>query len=204
MSAKNVGSWFALLLFLTCCRDLAPSGSLHVEASPTAVRGVLATVGPEGVTPRPVLPTTAQSNAQATPIPTLTPKVAETSLIPATGTPSPLGKELIAFSGLYFAAAADAPAQDTFPPGTEEVYAIWDYTSMSPTDKIRRIWFRDDQIWLTREEEWNWGEHDSEGTMRGISVYDNEGSGLQPATYRLQLYVNDQLQQEATFVVLAP
>ena len=75
---------------------------------------------------------------------------------------------------------------------------------MSPTDKIRRIWFRDDQIWLTREEEWNWGEHDSEGTMRGISVYDNEGSGLQPATYRLQLYVNDQLQQEATFVVLAP
>ncbi len=108
------------------------------------------------------------------------------------------------FSDLRFALTADGAAQSEFAPGTEEVYALWEYRGMSPTDSVRRIWFRDDQIWLTREEGWDWGEYGSEGTMRDISVYDNEGSGLLPATYRLQLYVNDELQQEAMFIILTP
>ncbi len=201
MSAKYLGSWLVLLLFLTSCRNFAPGDTPRLQVSPTAVTGVLATVDLlEVVTPVAVDPTITHTR----PSPTYMPTAAEAPVIVPTGTPSLAGKEFAGFSGLYFAAAADAGAEDTFPAGTEEVYAIWDYSSMSPADKIRRIWFRDDQIWLTREEGWNWGEYDSDGTLRDISIYDNEGSGLEPATYRLQLYVNDELQQEATFIVLAP
>jgi hypothetical protein len=201
VSAKYLGSWFVLLLFLTSCRDFAPGDTLHLQVSPTAVTGVLATVGRlEVVTPRAVKPTITQTTLS----PTRLPATIEMPLLVPTETPSLSAAAVIGFSGLYFAAAVDAAAEDTFPSGIEEVYAIWNYTRMSPTDEIRRIWFRDDQIWLTREEGWNWGEYDSDGTLRDISVYDNEGSGLKPATYRLQLYVNDELQQEATFMVLAP
>jgi len=105
---------------------------------------------------------------------------------------------------LRFAPAADAPAQESFPSGIEEIFAIWDYDGMQAADRIRRIWFRDDQIWLTREEYWNWGKYGSTGTVLDNSIYDHEGSGLKPAKYHLQLYVNDRLQQEATFVVLSP
>ena len=174
---------------------------MRVQVSPTAVKGVLATVGRlEAVTPRVVEPTSTLTRLSPTSMPT----AIGMAVLAPTETPSLVAKELIGFSGLYFAGAADAAAEDTFPYGIEEVYAIWYYTGMSPSDKIRRIWFRDDQIWLTREEGWNWGEYDSDGTLRDISIYDNEGSGLKPATYRLQLYVNDVLQQEAAFIVLAP
>jgi hypothetical protein len=124
--------------------------------------------------------------------------------------PAPLPTEALpreratGFSDLRFSLTADGMAQGEFPAGTEEIYALWEYAGMSPSDTIRRIWFRDEQIWLTREEGWNWGEYGSDGTMRDISVYDNEGSGLPPATYRLQLYVNEQLHAEASFVVLKP
>ena len=75
---------------------------------------------------------------------------------------------------------------------------------MQNGDRIRRIWFRDEQIWLTREENWNWGKYGSSGSVLDNSVYDHEGNGLKPAKYHLQLYVNDNLQQEATFIVLSP
>lgn len=74
---------------------------------------------------------------------------------------------------------------------------------MQAGDRIRRIWFRNEQIWLTREEYWNWDLYQASGSVRDISIFDNEGSGLEPGAYRLQLYVNDNLQQEAGFTVLA-
>ena len=198
---KYLASSFVLLLFLASCRNSAPGDAPHLQVSPTAVTGVLATVARLEVnTPKAAKPTITQTALSPTSMPTAT----EMPLLAPTATPFLDGKELAGFSGLYFAVAADAAAEDTFPSGVEEVFAIWDYTSMSPTDRIRRIWFRDDQIWLTREEGWDLAEYDSEGTLHDISVYDNEGSGLKPATYRLQLYVNDVLQQEGTFIVLAP
>jgi hypothetical protein len=108
------------------------------------------------------------------------------------------------FCCLHFATAVSGPAQVEFPAGSEEIVALWDYSNMLPGDRIRRIWFRDDLIWLTREEPWAWDKYGSEGTVTDIAVYDNEGDGLLPARYRLQLYVNDELQQEGRFVILAP
>jgi len=196
---KLLGFGIFCLVFLAACGGLTPDAVPELDASPTAVQRVLSTAVPKSSTPIPVLVTVLPSTAAPTTMPaaTVTTPVA-TRVEPATDVP------MQGFDGLRFARTADEAAQHAFPPGTEEVYALWEYSGMSPADTIRRIWFRDDQIWLTREEGWNWGEYGSDGTMRDISVYDNEGSGLVPAIYRLQLYVNDELQQEATFVVIAP
>lgn len=199
-----------LLLFLISC-DNSKQDVVDPTVKATTVQGVLSTIEPnqerEVVTPLPPLPimVTAAATAVTTmdaPIKTL-PRTAESTPVTmrvetATTVPS------LGFSGLRFVLTVDGAAQSTFPAGTDEIFALWEYSGMSPTDNIRRIWFRDDQIWLTREEGWNWGEYGSNGTMRDISVYDDEGSGLASATYRLQLYVNDELQAEATFVVLGP
>jgi hypothetical protein len=192
---------FGLFCFmlLAACGGLTPDPIPELVEPRTAVQGVLATAAPKRATALPIIVTIAPKAATATMVPAATQTVpAATQVFAATTVPRR------GFSDLRFALTPDGAAQREFAPGTEEVYAVWEYTGMSPTDSIRRIWFRDDQIWLTREEGWNWSEYGSEGTMRDISVYDNEGSGLPPATYRLQLYINDDLQQEAMFVVLAP
>jgi hypothetical protein len=108
------------------------------------------------------------------------------------------------FCCLRFAAGPFAQEAESFPAGTEIVYAIWDYAGLSPGDRIRRIWIRDNLIWITREENWAWENYGAQGTVRDLSIFDYEGSGLQPAEYRLQLYLNDELQQEGVFVILPP
>ena len=192
---------FFFALLMSCNRATVEGVPVPAEP-PTRERGVLATAVQEIVTPLPVMVTVTRSTAEprVSPIlPILTETVpAATRIEAATDAPR------LAFSDLRFALTADGAVQSEFMAGTEEIYALWEYRGMSPADSVRRIWFRDDQIWLTREEDWDWGEYGSEGTMRDISVYDNEGSGLVPARYRLQLYVNDVLQQEAMFAVLAP
>lgn len=160
---------------------------------------MLAPAEQEIVTSLPVMATVTRRPIEPTILPTLTETAATATRIEA-ATDAPI----LTFSDLRFALTADGAVQSEFAAGTEEIYALWEYRGMSPADSVRRIWFRDDQIWLTREEDWDWGKYGSEGRMQDISVYDNEGSGLVPARYRLQLYVNDVLQQEATFVVLAP
>lgn len=188
-----------LLALLASCSGLQDHDDPGIDVSPTAVRGVLATAAPEISTTVPVTVTVAKNVMTPTPLPKITETIPQTSMTAAvTDVPSS------GFSSLRFSLTAGGAEQNDFPAGTEEVYALWEYVGMSPSDKIRRIWFRDDQIWLTRDEGWNWGEYGSDGTMRDISVYDNEGSGLPLATYRLQLYVNDELQEEAIFVILSP
>lgn len=188
-----------LLALLASCDNSKRDVVVGLDETPTAVQGVLATAVQKTATPFPILPTITQMIVEPTATPTTTETVmVVTQVQVATEVPS------LGFSKLRFALTADGVEQSIFPAGTEEIYALWEYTGMTPTDNIRRIWFRGDQIWLTREERWNWGEYGSEGTMGDISVYDDEGGGLASATYRLQLYVNDELQQEAMFVVMEP
>lgn len=185
------------MLLLPSCSILERDAVPDVDVSPTAVRGILSTTAPKVSTPLPVMVTVTQNVVVPTAVLTITEP-------PPTAIPTKAAARVPSsgFSRLRFALTADGPTQSDFPAGTEEIYALWDYAGMSPSDTVRRIWFRDDQIWLTREEGWDWGEYGSEGTMRDISVYDNEGSGLPPATYRLQLYVNNELHAEGMFVVL--
>lgn len=77
-------------------------------------------------------------------------------------TPAPL-----TFSNLRFALTPDTPAAATFPAGTEEIYALWEYRNMRDSDRVRRIWFRDEAIWHVREEAWG-TERGREGTSTRI------------------------------------
>jgi hypothetical protein len=108
------------------------------------------------------------------------------------------------FSNLHFMVADGASAQTQFAPGTEEVFAVWDYVNLSEDDILRREWTKDGELWLEREETWDVNSYGSSGTRSDISVYDFEGAGLEPAVYRLTLYLNGLYQTEAAFeVVLA-
>ena len=204
---KSYLFWTILVALLASCNGLQDDVESLSEVTPTTVRGVLATVGPESstaaaplfdtATPSPVLPKAELATAE---LPTAVPTATQTAAATATVE----NNSLLGFNGLRFAQTADGAAQEEFPPGTVRVFALWEYAGMEPDDRIRRIWFRDEQIWIIREEDWNWGEYGSEGAVRDISVFDNEGSGLLPAAYRLQLYVNDELQEEGTFTILEP
>ncbi len=197
MFVKHLVFGIFFLLLLASCDGPAADAVPGFDESPTAVRGVLATAVQEFGTPLPIMITVTESVVVPTSLPVATKTIPVAARVEATSDVLALG-----FSGLRFSLTADGVAQSEFAAGTDEVFALWEYARMSPEDSVRRIWFRDDQIWLTREEGWNWGEYGSDGTMRDISVYDNEGSGLPPATYRLQLYVNNELHAEGIFVVL--
>ena len=194
------GWWFtwvllAAVLSLAACAG-TPKDELNQQPA-TAVRGALSApvqqVTPPLVSAQPSLPPVA------TVPPTAVRPTAATMAVSTTAPAAPMK-----FCCLRFATAVDAPPQDEYPAGTAEIFALWDYTDMLPGDRIRRIWFRDDLIWLTREEPWAWDRYGSAGAVTDIAVYDNEGDGLLPARYRLQLYVNDELQQEGRFVIAAP
>jgi hypothetical protein len=194
----SIGLFFMLLL--TSCGDLAGSRSTPQVIPSSPVTGALSPVLSLPQTPLPPSTPAPRLSIDPTPIPTAVP-----TLIPtAVQSPITTNEPQAGFSTLYFAAVPEAAPQQIFPAGTEEIFAVWDYKNMQAGDRIRRIWFRDEQIWLTREENWNWDKYGSTGTVQDISVYDNEGSGLEPARYHLQLYINDILQQEASFTVLSP
>jgi predicted small secreted protein len=187
---KRAVTWtFALVmaaLVLSGCTGMQGEHAAP-SATATAVSGT-----PPFASSLPTLPT-------ATALPTAVP-----ALEPAAATTAPQPTRALRFCCLRFATAVDAEPQSVFLAGTAEIVALWDYDSMQPADKIRRIWFRDNLIWLTREETWNWDSYGESGTVTDIAIYDNEGDGLQPAQYRLQLYVNDELQQEGAFSITPP
>lgn len=199
---KRTSVLFVILAVLTVAAgcDVVP-GPLLSEASPspTAVRNVLATRPAALPSPIPLL-------ASAIPAPTSIPELIPTQAEIAPTAPAlmPTASSEDNFCCLYFAGGPAGQAAETFPAGTEIVYAVWDYTEMTPEDRIRRIWIRDNLIWITREETWDWEKYGASGTIRDLSIFDFEGSGLQPAEYRLQLYLNDDLQQENAFIILPP
>jgi len=189
----------ALLMATTAC---SVADIILVEASPTAtaVRNVLATrIIPSATAISPVVSTGVPS---AVPMPTAMPTYTVPAPLPTAVAPAT--QPANGFCCLRFAAGPFAEDSDTFPAGTEIVYAIWDYSGLAPDDQIRRIWIRDDLIWLPREEKWDWEKYGAEGTIRDLSIFDFEGEGLQSGSYRLQLYLNDTLQEEEAFVILPP
>ncbi len=190
-------SLLALLAMFAGCSAGVPEG--EPMATGTAVSGVMSTPNLSTAT---LTPTTASMPTMRIPaVPTV--NTAGSVVIKATPA-SPASTVMTRFCCLRFSTIVGAQPRQVFAVGTEEIVALWDYSEMTPEDRIRRIWFRDDLIWLTREEKWDGEKYGAEGTVTDIAIYDNEGTGLLPARYRLQLYVNDQLEQEGTFVIEGP
>jgi hypothetical protein len=89
------------------------------------------------------------------------------------------------------AASPEDPNRPTFfPAGTKAVYAIWDYQNMREGLVIRREWYWDGQPWITREEAWDFEKYGANGTIRDISIFDNE-TGLNSGVYQLRLYIDN-------------
>ena len=189
----------AVLLAAAACDAISTSVFSQPSLTPTAVRNVLATR--QIIFPSPNPPT-----GTPIPAPPLAPAVlpTQTKTVLSPPTVMPTIPSADGYCCLRFANGPNGQATETFPAGTEIIYAIWDYTALSPGDRIRRIWIRDNLIWLTREEKWDWEKYGADGTVRDLSIFDFEGSGLKSAEYRLQLYLNDDLQQESAFVILPP
>jgi hypothetical protein len=201
MKARSLSGFFGaamLLLFTSGCDFVSTSLLVEPSPTPTVVRNVLATRAP--------FSTAIVPAATFTPAPTWTVEPIPTAVEAAPITPAPTAdtSSTDGFCCLHFAPGPLAQAAETFPAGTEIIYAIWDYEALSQDDRIRRIWIRDDLIWLARDEKWDWEKYGASGTVRDLSIFDYEGSGLQPGSYKLQLYLNDTLQEEGSFNILAP
>ena len=64
---------------------------------------------------------------------------------------------------------------------------------------MRRVWTKNGVEWLVRESAWEVGNYGSTGTIRDVSVFDFEGSRLEPGSYQLTLYLNGIRQAQAAF-----
>lgn len=96
------------------------------------------------------------------------------------------------FSNLHFVGNPNIGRQMVFAGGTEEVFAVWHYKNMAAGDLLKRIWLRDGEVWLVREERWDLQKYGSEGTRSDVSIYDFEGIGLDPGHYELRMCINNQ------------
>ncbi len=58
---------------------------------------------------------------------------------------------------------------------------------------VRRDWYRNNVLWITREEPWDFSKYGANGTIKDISVYDTEGR-LAPGEYHLELFIDSKPQ----------
>ena len=87
-------------------------------------------------------------------------------------------------------------AQRVFPLGTRQVFVAWEYRNMREGLKIRKVWYRNSQVWFIQDDQWDFKRYGSDGTIEDVTVYDFE-KGLSEGTYWLRLYI-DGIEQTST------
>ena len=98
------------------------------------------------------------------------------------------------FSNARFTVDVNANTyQNIFPARTRRVYAVWDYQNMREGLIVRRDWYFNDELWITREEAWDFSKYGANGTIKDISVFDLD-VGLGSGEYRFELYIDLQPQ----------
>jgi hypothetical protein len=135
------------------------------------------------LTPDPTA-TQTQPPAEATPVPIYTPAQPEADISP----PQFSGEirfttDPNVFSPQYF-----------FPARVRQIFAVWDYSGMLPGIIVRREWYRNGELWLEREEPWDFVKYGASGTAKDVSIYDFE-IGLEAGDYELVLYIDGNRQQ---------
>lgn len=131
-------------------------------------------------------------------VPTPTPVPPTPTPVPATPT-----KEAPAFDPIIFAEGVTEDGDPvnpatTFPAGIKEVYAIWDYRGMSDGMRWGRKWYLDGAEDVVKTgQAWDEGEHG----RTWLYLYATGGGPLDSGNYRLELYIEGQLVQSATFVI---
>lgn len=144
----------------------------------------------EVLTPEIALTPTALSSAE-------TVVVTPTSIITAIESPSITPTQVLdvpQFSNARFTVDASANIyQNIFPARTRRVYAVWDYQNMHAGLMVRRDWYFNNVLWITREEPWDFSKYGANGSIKDISVFDLD-VGLGSGDYRLELYIDMQPQ----------
>ncbi|MCI0553516.1 MAG: hypothetical protein L0287_21430, partial [Anaerolineae bacterium] len=143
----------------------------------------------EVLTPEALTPTTLP--------PTATIAITPTPIATATGLPSTTLTQVLSvpqFSNARFTVDVSANIyQNIFPARTRRIYAVWDYQNMHEGLMIRRDWYFNDVLWITRDELWDFSKYGANGTIKDISVFDLD-VGLGSGDYRLELYIDMQPQ----------
>lgn len=140
---------------------------------------------------RPAPPTVAISTPTAlipSPTSTLIPTVAP--LLPSP-TPVPTGAQF--FNARFTLDPNTSFYQNIFPAKTKRIYAVWEYRNMRAGMRVRRDWYHNDKLWISREEPWDYAKYGADGTLRDISVYELD-AGLPFGTYRFEVYIDSQPQ----------
>lgn len=127
----------------------------------------------QSATPATSFPVETSSSVTKTPHPGFTPV-----------TPDPV------FFGAFTASdSANGSSQARFPAGTKQVFAIWNYQNMREGLAIKREWYLDGQLWLEREETWNFAKYGERGSVMDVSIYDFN-IGLPSGEYKLLMYID--------------
>jgi hypothetical protein len=137
------------------------------------------------------------TSTSITPTPAETIEVSPTPLATSTELPSSTPAQVLSepqFSNARFTVDISANLyQSIFPARTRRVYAVWDYQNMRPGSMMRRDWYFNNVLWITREEPWDFSKYGANGTIKDISIFDLD-VGLGSGDYRLELYIDLQPQ----------
>ncbi len=111
---------------------------------------------------------------------------------PVTGfTPAP--KDSLFYGAYTVTGLADPPGRSAFPAGTQRIYVLWNYQNMRAGLTVKREWYLDGELWLMREEPWDFAKYGAFGTMQDVSIYDLN-IGLPSGAYQLRMYIDGLLQ----------
>jgi len=158
-----------MMIFLCIVCFLISGCSFDLHVLPPAP---LATAAPSATQNTPLPATTISATAEA-PIPGFTPT-----------TTDPV------FYGAYVALDSNGvPGQTRFPAGTKQIFAHWHYQNMHEGLTIKREWYLNEQLWLTREEPWDLSKYGAFGILQDVSIYDFD-AGLPSGKYKLSVYID--------------
>ena len=105
----------------------------------------------------------------------------------------PLGVRWLRYMSRFTLDPNTSLFQNIFPAKTKRIYAVWEYRNMHDGLIVRRDWYHNDKLWISRQEPWDYAKYGASGTMRDISVYELD-AGLPFGTYRFELYIDAQPQ----------
>ncbi len=159
---------FVVCLILLLAAALAcntPGASALTEIPPTA-QVIVVTATPPAATAGPVVRAT---------IPTA----------PPTAVPPRISANII------FAESPDAASgARSFHAGVTRIYALLQYFNMSEQLLVRRDWYLDGKLWLSKSDRWSVAKYGRDGTLKDISIYDTQ-NGLPSGHYELRVFIDD-------------
>lgn len=143
------------------------------------------------LTPAP--PATTSVSPQLTPSTTpiaLSP-VATVSPTAGVSSPAPTPAGPLFYSAVFSADPSISRDGNTFGAGAKQVFVDWNYMNMGAGMTVRRDWYLNGTLWLTREEAWDFAKYGANGTTHHeVSTFDFD-HGLPTGIYELQMYIDN-------------